>query len=1537
MSTTSVNELTCTPMNNKSINISNNTNKTKFINTTPNNDDKIRITSIEASSLTTTADNNNIQPYNNDTIVLRANYNNIKVNALIDTGATHTFVNQRFIDKNNIKASTINNRVQLGNGKHDNITEIVNDAIIKLQNRTVKMNTLVLKSMNEKYDIVIGIDFIQQSKLSIDELLLKREMQYISKQTDSQINNTEISINSLSTIEPQLNSIKIDSNFKWQPLESDDEIICSIDNIEIIESPLSSSSSTSTTEYSNTEVTDKVKIDPLSTLTAKQRNFILQFSDTYPSKVPKGLPPIRSIQHDIKLIDNTKIHVRPAYRCSKIQQDVANQTIKDMLDAGIIRRSSSPHGAPILFVKKSDGTYRMVVDYRGINSNTVTDSTHLPNIKDSFDRLEGSKIFSKIDFSSGFHQVRMNESSTELTAFNCRQGHFEFLVMPMGLKNSPATFTKLMQSLFSNVSDDGILIYLDDLMIYSKTESEHYRLLDIVFKTLRKNQLYIKLSKCEFFKSSLQFLGHQITGEGKNPVLEKVKKAVDFPIPKSVKQIQKFNGLLNWYRDFIPNYSQVAYPLTELMKSENKFKWTDVEQQSFDQLKQLLVSAPTLVPSNHQLPFIIHTDASDYAIGAVLEQNSGDGNRPISYMSEKLNEHQINYPTHEKELYSIFRALVNWQCYIEGAEIIVYTDNKGLEYLQSQRTVNQRQVRWLMEIFRHNIKIKYKPGISNTAADALSRRPDYQLNDIQLVNTGGIYRDIIKAQQKDTLCQLLRDGKTVNKNQNTKLPLSVDNNIIHQNNRLYIPKHNRYIISSIINQYHDQQCHIGIEKTIDHIKRSYYWTDLDSDVIQYIRTCLECTKNKPILQHKAGLLQSHSIPVKCWHTITVDFVTGLPRSKSGNDSFVVFVDKLSKMIHIAAMKTTDTAEKFATIMFRTVIKLHGHPQVIISDRDTRFTSKFWVELMRLSGTKLNLSSAYHPMTDGQTERSNQTIELLLKPLMNSKCDNWEENLDLVEYTINNSVNTSTKMTPFYANYHQHPSNPYDYHHSELTSVPAAQQHYSDIVNNINKIKSNLVKAQQQQQLYANRKRSEIKFKVGDLVMLSSKNIRNTEGVDKLRGKFEYGPFKIIEVINDVNYKLDLPSTFRIHNNIHIDRLKLVNSNNDDQFPNRNQYQSPPPPIVNENNQNEYEVEKIIDVKYNNNKQPIKYLIKWKGYSSIENSWEPVDNLIKSIDLIDNFHRQQQSDQNNQLLNRQSPITTRALTKVNNQNSQINNINSMNNNSSSNNKSIYSIRTISEISSNRVSNNNNSNSQSIQPSVSNNNNLESVEAPGRVWVSSVCDSNTKKGVRCRCKTKKGFKCWRHLLSELNIRIKPSLIRGAGLGLYTAVRDFNIGDKITTYKGHLSSTPIHGIYVLQVSNNKYINANESTCLGSFINSCRSNNEANGECNGNNSRFSYNRRTGIVNIIATKKINKGEEVCISYSTGYWSAIDAENRQMRKAIQNSINDMNNSNNSHNVNNNNRSSNNNSNNRVRQSPNVKVLKSIINQNSRYNLRNRNQ
>lgn len=615
--------------------------------------------------------------------------NNHPMKALFDTGASHTFINMKTVKQFMMRTNKLNDvSIKLANGDTNEVNSQIKSASIIYNKKRILCNLIVLNSMNDKYDIVLGINAIRQLGISIDKIIQSRTATAASKSEQCSTNLIDIDYDFIADAKQYNDQIVEDhtNNIHIDHISKDDKMI-TIHNSELAYNP----------EMDVNHIESAKPNNPLQSLTPRQRSFILQFKDVFPDKPPQRLPPKRDIQHDIKLIDENKTHMQQVYRCSKNELEQLRKYIDEMTEAGWIRHSTSPHAAPVVFVKKPDGSMRVCVDYRKINANTIPDATIMPNIKESFDRLEGMKVFSKIDFSSGFHQIRMNDASIHKTAFTTRYGHFEYTVMPMGLKNAPATFTKLMNSLFQNESDNGILIYLDDILIYSRTIEEHYRLLRKVFTILRDNELYIKLKKCQFFVSEIDFLGHTITSDGRRPQQAKIDKAIAFPSPTTKKQIQSFLGITNYFRDHIRNYSHVAAPMTDLLSDSVKFKWTDKQQQAFDKLKQLLAEATTLRPSNSDLPFIIHTDASNVAIGASLEQRVDDKTSPvpICFMSSKLNTHEINYPTHEKEQLAIVRALQHFRPYIEGCKIILYTDNKSLEYLKSQKSMSQRQIRWL--------------------------------------------------------------------------------------------------------------------------------------------------------------------------------------------------------------------------------------------------------------------------------------------------------------------------------------------------------------------------------------------------------------------------------------------------------------------------------------------------------------------------------------------------------------------------------------------------------------------------------------------------------------------------------------------------------------------------------------------------------------------------------------------------------------------------------------------------------------------------
>ena len=371
-----------------------------------------------------------------------------------------------------------------------------------------------------------------------------------------------------------------------------------------------------------------------------------------------------------------------------------------------------------MFVKKKDGSMRLCIDYRQLNKVTIKNKCPLPRIDDLLDQLVGASVFSKIDLRSGYHQLRVRVEDVPKTAFRTRYGHYEFLVMPFGLTNAPAVFMDYMNRIFRPYLDKFIVVFIDDILIYSKNEEEHREHLGIALRVLRDHQLYAKLSKCEFWLKEVKFLGHVVSSEGVAVDPSKVEAVLQWESPKSVTEVRSFVGLAGYYRRFISGFSQIARPLTNLTKKDRPFVWTEQCEAAFQELKTLLTTAPVLVLPDSSQPFEVYTDASLMGLGCVLMQNG----KVIAYASRQLRPHEVNYPTHDLELCAVVFALKIWRHYLFGAQFEVFSDHKSLKYLMDQKELNGRQRRWMELLSDYKFEIKYHPGKANVVADALSRK-----------------------------------------------------------------------------------------------------------------------------------------------------------------------------------------------------------------------------------------------------------------------------------------------------------------------------------------------------------------------------------------------------------------------------------------------------------------------------------------------------------------------------------------------------------------------------------------------------------------------------------------------------------------------------------------------------------------------------------------------------------------------------------------------------------------------------------------------
>jgi len=456
----------------------------------------------------------------------------------------------------------------------------------------------------------------------------------------------------------------------------------------------------------------------------------------FSKKEADKFPPHRPIDCEIVLKDGATLHYGPIYQLTLEESETLKEYIKDMLKKGFIRESRSPAGYPVLFQKKRDGTLRLCVDYKKLNAVTIRNSYPLPLIIDIIERVKGAKFFTKLDLRSAYNLIRIKKGDEYKTAFRTKYGHYEYLVMPFGLKNAPAVFQSFINSVLRPFLDKSVILYLDDILIFSDNLEEHHKTVRAVLKKLIENNLFAKLSKCEFDKDKVEFLGHIISGSGVATDPKKIKAIVEWPTPKNVKDVQRFIGLCNYYRRFVKNFSAIAKPLHSLTKKGIKFVWSPDCETAFEILKKRLTTSPVLLHPDITKQFVVECDASNFAIGAVLSQYDENNKlHPVAYHSRSLNNAELNYPITDKELLAIKEAFSTWRHLLLGAKfkVKVFTDHKNLIYTLGGKIGNQRQHRWYLFFQEYDFELIYRQGHKNGKPDSLSRRPDYTTEDSPIV------------------------------------------------------------------------------------------------------------------------------------------------------------------------------------------------------------------------------------------------------------------------------------------------------------------------------------------------------------------------------------------------------------------------------------------------------------------------------------------------------------------------------------------------------------------------------------------------------------------------------------------------------------------------------------------------------------------------------------------------------------------------------------------------------------------------------------
>ena len=937
--------------------------------------------------------------------------------------------------------------------------------------------------------------------------------------------------------------------------------------------------------------------------------FVRDYADLFVA--PTGLPPLRHINHEIDLVPGAKAPYRPAYRLAQSELDELRKQIDKLIALGHVRPSRSSFGAPVLFVSKKNGEKRMCVDYRDLNKICVRNSVAMPRADDLMDRMHGKRVFSTLDMVAAFHQVRIRPGDEHKTGFNTRLGHYEFLVTPFGMINSPATLQMLLADIFREYIDDFMVIYLDDMLVFSDNEEDHARHLELIAAVLRKHDLRLSLKKCRFYQSRVEFLGHLVGQEGISMDPRKVEAIREWPVPTTVTHVKQFLGLASFYRRFIDKFSFISTVLSNLTKKEVVWEWGAAEQAAFEGLKDAMTQAPVLAIADSVKGFTLHTDASNFAIAGVLSQEQPDGTmRPVAFQSRKLVPAEINYPTHDKELLAIVHSLKVWKHYCLGRPVNVFTDHASLRYFLTQKDLTGRQGRWAESLAQYTLEIKYLPGIANVVADALSRRPDFELSAtavpvsltaISAVQVSlNIRERIINACPQDEALQAHRIK------QPDLFKVSSDDNAVYYTQggleRLYVP-FDIALYQDLLEEHHDASGHMGVTKTLHSVARYFYWPRMIDSIRDYIAGCVECQRNKSSSRKPMGLLHPLQIPEARWQSISLDFMMPLPKTKDGFDGILVIVDRLSKMMHCFPVHTTITGAGVAKLYLDNIFRHHGMPQDVVSDRDPRFTGVFWRELWRLLGTRLAMSVSNHPQTDGQTERANRTLQDILRAMVNDNQSDWDQHLIKAEFAYNNSVQASTGHTPFYLNYGQHPRMPMTSVAEGATRVPAVLEMLSELRTGLTKTKENIKKSQERQSRVANQHRRPHEFIIGDLVWLFADNINRPDvQCNKFAAKFE-GPFPITALIGDTSVRLKLPVSWHINDSFHVSMLKKYVGNDVSAFTGRGM---PPPPPALDEAEDLWEVERCLQKR--RNRQQVLVLVKWLGHPRCENTWIPLSRL-----------------------------------------------------------------------------------------------------------------------------------------------------------------------------------------------------------------------------------------------------------------------------------------------------------------------------------------
>ena len=876
-------------------------------------------------------------------------------------------------------------------------------------------------------------------------------------------------------------------------------------------------------------------------MTEKEKQVLLpvleEYLDLFCNDSTGVLPTTTKGYHEIRTGDALPIKKNP-YRVPYALREEMRRQLDEMLAKGVITSCASPWAAPVILVPKKspDGIpkYRFCTDFRGLNSVTSTPVYPIPDIKSNLSLMAGSRYFTLLDIENAYWNIPIREEDKDKTGFVTPFGSFRYEKMAFGLSGAPSTFQRVMDAMLVGLRDVEVLVYLDDLLLFSETIEDHMRRMKLVFERVREANFKLSVAKCTFAVPEVVYLGHVVNSNGVAPDPSKVTAIREFPRPRTVKDVRSFLGLSGYYRAFIRNYAAMSRPLTQLTRKDEKFVWTDSQQLAFDDLKAALTSESVLAHPRFDQQFILSTDASDYAISAILSQLQNGKERPISFASRMLNAAERNYSTTQKELLAVVFGTQIHRCFLYGRKFKIVTDHAALKWLITVKNHHcARLTRWVLKLSEYDFEIEHKAGKKHVNADCLSRH-------IASVATGAASRrcqsaesgetltreTVYTGQQQDPYCKEIMDE--ISTDTRSKFFIS-DDGLLYagpnlENGKLVVP-HN--LIQPIIEMHHDKVFagHQGVKRTRDLIKLNYFWPNMDRDVETYVRQCESCAKFK-VGRHPTAPLGELPETTSPFEMTSIDICGPYPETKRGNRYLLTFIDHFSRYPEAIPIPRQD-APTVARALVTEIFSRLGCPQSLSSDKGSNFMSELFQEMCKLLQVKRINSTAFNPQMQGKVEKFHLGLNQTMSHYVNKYGNDWDEFVNYALMAHRAIPHSITRYSPFYLLHGRQMRLPME---DDLTTGKflkgepkdnrsLIQDHIDTLADRLEEayrvVRENNKMGRERQKEWYDKGTKLVIFQPGEMVYLRQMS-KVKRGCPKFRLRWR-GPYEVVRRLSDLNY------------------------------------------------------------------------------------------------------------------------------------------------------------------------------------------------------------------------------------------------------------------------------------------------------------------------------------------------------------------------------------------------------------------------------------